>query len=121
MYLRTTLSILFLSSWLLFQYSRILTYQRCQITPLSSTQAVTCDCQKQSPEATTGDKQHNADNSTYKFRPDEVFMAFTLPAPGHPLSLLLADRPDRASMIVAGCTAPVFQPPRGNVLLPLFI
>jgi len=98
-----------------------LNYQLCQITPLSTTQQVTCDCQKQSPEATSGDKQHNTESSAYKFRPDEVFMAFTLPPHDHPVSLLLTGRPHGISMIAAGCTVPIFQPPRGNVFLPLFI
>ncbi|HVU58396.1 MAG TPA: hypothetical protein VHD83_25220 [Puia sp.] len=88
-------------------------YQHCQITPLSTIQEVTCDCQKSSAEATTGDKQHNTENSAYKFRPDEVFMAFTLPSPGHPVGLLLSGRPHGTSMIAAGSTTSIFQPPRG--------
>jgi len=106
---------------LLFQYSRILNYQLCQITPLSPTLQVTCDCQKQSPEATSGDKQHNTESSAYKFRPDEVFMAFALPSSGEPVGLLLSGKLSGAFLIAAGCTTPIFQPPRGNVSLPLFI
>lgn len=91
------------------------------MTPLSSAQQVTCDCQKQSPEATSGDKQHNTEKSAYKFRPDEVFMAFAFPSSGEPVSVLLPGKLSGVSMIAAGCTTPIFQPPRGNVSLPLFI
>ncbi|HVV04332.1 MAG TPA: hypothetical protein VHC96_08910 [Puia sp.] len=96
-------------------------YQLCQITPLSTTRQVTCDCQKQSPEAASGDKQHNTERSAYKFRPDEGFMTFTLPSHGHPVSLLLSGRPHGVSMIAAGCIPSVFQPPRGNAFFLLFI
>jgi len=98
-----------------------LNYQHCQITPLSTTQQVTCDCQKQSPEAASGDKQHTTESSAYKFRPDEVFMAFIFPVHSHPVSPLPSGRPHGAFMIAAGCIPTIFQPPRGNVFLPLFI
>ena len=98
---------------MLFQYGRILNYQRCQVIPLSTTQAFACDCQKSSPEAAANDKQHNAENSAYKFRPDEVFMAFILPSPGHPVNLLLSGSPHGTPEIIAGCTGSIFQPPRG--------
>ncbi|MBN8852548.1 MAG: hypothetical protein BGO55_02220 [Sphingobacteriales bacterium 50-39] len=119
--MKKTFSILLILSWLLFQYSRLLNYQRCPITLLSSIQQVACDCQKQSPEATSGDKQHNTESSAYKFRPDEVFMAFALPSPSDPVSLLLPGKFSGVSTIAAGSITPIFQPPRGNVFLPLFI
>jgi hypothetical protein len=110
-----------LLSWLLFQYSRILNYQSCRITPLSSTSAITCDCQKQSPEAATGDKQHNTENAAYKLRPEEVFLNITYAPQGHPVALLPTDKTARVPMTAAGSPAGIFQPPRGNVFLPLFI
>lgn len=110
-----------LLSWLLFQYSRILNYQSCRITPLSSTPAMACDCQKQASEATTGDRQHNTENAAYKSRPEEVFLNITLSAYGYPVTLLPTDKTDRIPLTAAGSPAGIFQPPRGNVFLPLFI
>jgi len=109
-------------SWLLFQYSRISNYQSCRITPLSSLPAIACDCQKQTPEAITGDKQqHGTENAAFKSRPEDVFLGRPLFTPGHPTLLLLQDKIDRIPSIVAGCPAGIFQPPRGNVFPPLFI
>jgi len=82
---------------------------------------VTCDCQKQAPEATTGDKQHSTGNAISKPRPDEVFITVSMAAPGHPALLLLPDKTGSAIMFPAGYLAAIFQPPRGNVFLPLFI
>jgi len=112
---------LLLLSWILFQYSRILNYQSCRITPLSPTPALACDCQKQALDATSHDKQHSTDNAAFKSRPEEVFLNRTLPAPGHPVMLLLPDKTDQVPMTSAGNPAGIFQPPRGNVFLPLFI
>jgi hypothetical protein len=99
-----------------------LNYQSCRIIPLSSTAQLACDCQKQTPEATTGDKQHNTENATFKPRPEEVFMTANLFTPGYFALRLLSGSADRSAMIPSGCTAPVFQPPRpGNAFSPLFI
>jgi len=114
-------TILLLLSWLLFQYSRILNYQSCRITPLSSTPALACDCQKQSSEATTGDKQHNTENAAYRSRPEEVFLNIIYAAQGHFVALLPTDKTDRVPMTAAGSPAGIFQPPRGNVFPSLFI
>jgi hypothetical protein len=108
-------------SWLLFQYSRMANYQRCLINPLSSVQQVTCDCQKQSPEAATGDKPHSTENATYKFRPDEVFIDITPSLQFPPKSVLLSGATKEKSRLFAGCNSAIFQPPRGNVSYPLFI
>jgi hypothetical protein len=108
-------------SWLLFLYGKIVHYQSCRITPLSTLPALTCDCQKQAPEASTTDKQHNTENSVFKPRPEEVFMAFASLSPEDCPSLLLPGRTDSSYMIVAGYTGTIFQPPRGNVFFPLFI
>jgi hypothetical protein len=112
---------LLLLSLLLFQYSRILYYQSCRIIPLSATPAVACDCQKPSPEATTGDKPHSTENAIATSRLEDVFMAVTTAASGHLILLLLPDKTDRYTLLPAGYLAAIFQPPRGNVFLPLFI
>jgi hypothetical protein len=112
---------LLLLSWLLFLYGKIVHYQSCRITPLSTSPALTCDCQKQAPEAGTTEKQHSTENSGFKPRPEEVFMAFALLSPEDRPSLLLPGRADKSFLIIAGHTGAVFQPPRGNVLFPLFI
>jgi len=96
-------------------------YQSCRITPLSATPVLACDCQKQAPEATTGEKQHSTENSIFKPRPEEVFMAIALLSSQDRPSLLLAGRTDKACMTVAGHAGAIFQPPRGNVFFPLFI
>ncbi|MBN9380047.1 MAG: hypothetical protein J0H74_04750 [Chitinophagaceae bacterium] len=110
-----------LLSWLLFQYSRILNYQSCRITPLSSTPALACDCQKQPPEAAMGNNQHSTENAAFKSRPEDVFIGRYLSSLYQPICLLLPDKTDRVPMISAGNRTGIFQPPRGNVFLPLFI
>jgi len=105
----------------LFQYSRIVYLRSCQLVPLSTEPALICDCQQSSPDLHAGDKQHNTESTFSKLRQEEVFMTFSLPAPGRPCRLLLPGRMDRSSGIIAGCVVPIFQPPRGNVSFPLFI
>jgi hypothetical protein len=114
---------LLLFSLLLFQYSRILYYQSCRITPLSAAPAVACDCQKQISDnaAATGDKPHSTENTVAKPRLEDVFMTVITAASGYPILLLLPDKTDNTTLFPAGYLAAIFQPPRGNVFLPLFI
>ncbi|MDO6431251.1 hypothetical protein Q4E93_11675 [Flavitalea sp. BT771] len=110
-----------LLSWLLLLYGRILQYQSCRITPLSTSPALACDCQKQVPEASTTNKQHSTENSVFKPRPEEIFMALASPSPDDAIGLLLPGSADKSYLVVAGHTGAIFQPPRGNVFFPLFI
>jgi len=56
-------------------------------------------------------QRDSTETSAYKFRPDEVFMAFTFPVHGHPVSLLFSGRPHGVSMIAAGASLPFFNHP----------
>jgi hypothetical protein len=107
------LSISLLSLWLLFNYSRIWNYRFCPVMPLIATPTVKCDCERQSPEASTDNGQPETERAAAKQKPEEVFTGTaSLALSGQLIASLTAKSLFISRKVFAGFPTTLLQPPR---------
>ena len=107
------LSISLLSLWLLFNYSRVWNYRSCPAMPLILAPTVKCDCERQSPEASTDNGQPETERAAAKQKPEEVFTGTAFPALSSQLiASLTAESLFISRKVFAGFLTILLQPPR---------
>jgi hypothetical protein len=112
MMLRKILAIFCISLILLFNYGRIINYWGCELIQANNDTNTTCDCQKQSQDATT-DAQQSSAQKTIKDKTEDLFsdnnnsfLAFSF------RKKIISANTNGNFNLPAGFNKKIFQPPR---------
>jgi hypothetical protein len=112
MMLRKILAIFCISLILLFNYGRIINYWGCELIHINNDTNTTCDCQKQSQDATT-DAQQSSAQKTIKDKTEDLFsnnnnsfLAYAFDRK------IISPNINSSFNLLAGFNKKIFQPPR---------
>jgi len=110
--LRKILAIFCISLILLFNYGRIINYWGCELIHFNNNTNTTCDCQKQSQDATT-DAQQSSAQKTIKDKTEDLFSVNNNSFSSHAIDAkIISAKSNDIFNLHAGFNKKIFQPPR---------
>ena len=112
MMLRKILAIFCISLILLFNYGRMINYWGCELIHFNNDTNTTCDCQKQSQDATT-DAQQSSAQKTIKDKIEDLFPDNNNSFLAYSFSTKITSANINSPFnLLAGFNKKIFQPPR---------